>query len=85
MSDDLKVGGVKDRRTIVAMGAYWKDQRWDYTNNLPVYRGVHYLHNAPTDNTNWEIWKYSYSGTDLTNIQGPLSGAWDDRASLGWT
>ena len=81
---ELGVGGVNDRGTIVRLNAYWHDVKMDYdgSGNL-LYRGVNHVHNVATSSTDWEIWKYTYSDA-ITRIEGPLPGAWDDRATLAW-
>jgi len=82
---DNYTGGVLDRQTVAILGAYWRDQRFAYTGNNMIYRGVHYLHDAEGTDTNWEIWKYTYDGnSNLVRIEGPLRGAWDSRTSLDW-
>ena len=84
MDDIIKVGGVGDRTSIIGLNAYWRDQQFEYTDSLLTYRGVHYDHNKGDADENWEIWKYTYSSALLVRIEGPLSGAWDDRATLDW-
>lgn len=60
------------------------DTRMEYTDGQINYKGIHGTHKAATSDTAWLIWKYSWTGTDITRIEGPLEGAWDNRASLGW-
>lgn len=64
----------------------WKDQRFDYTSGNLDYLGRSLIHKASTsESTLWWIWKYSFDGSDnLTRIEGPLTGNWDDRAALAW-
>lgn len=85
MPEDLNVGGIKDRASIISLNAYWKDWRYDYDGggNL-VYIGTHYIHNSATTDTNWEIKKYTYGANGITRQEGPLQGAWDSRSSLNW-
>ncbi len=82
--DELTVGGVKDRSQLVGLGAYWRDVRLEYDTGNIIYKGVHFSHNAVTTDTGWEIWKYTYDGTDVVRIEGPLPGAWASRATLDW-
>lgn len=67
-----------------SLGARWNDQRFDYTSGDLDYRGANETHNAVITSESWYIWKYTYSGGDLVRIEGPLTGSWDGRASLGW-
>jgi len=80
----MSVGGVRDRLHICTLGCWWKDQRFEYSNGLLIYKAVHRLHDASITEIEWAIWKFTYSGTDVVRIEGPLSGTWDGRASLGW-
>ena len=85
MADYVAVGGIHDRGTIVSLNAYWKDVRHDYgVGGDLVYRGVHYEHKKATSDPFWEIWKYTWGADGITRIEGPLRGAWDDRATLDW-
>lgn len=85
MPDEIViVGGISDRGTIVNLGAYWQDVRMEYSSGDLIYRGVHYLHNIETSDEEWEIWKYTWGADGLSRIEGPISAAWDDRATLEW-
>jgi hypothetical protein len=55
----------------------------DHTSGDLDYIGMH-LHKAATTDVNWKIWKFTWSAGKLTNIEGPLTGTWDGRASLSW-
>lgn len=48
------------------------------------YMGLHILPDAATTDPNWHILKYTWDGSEVSRIQGPLVGSWDDRAALGW-
>lgn len=83
---EYKLGYIHDRQTIAILGGIWHDVRIEYdVSNNPIYKGVHENHNFAGTDTDWEIWKYTcdVSG-NCTRIEGPLKGAWDDRATLGW-
>ncbi len=71
-------------RTVLVRYYNFPDIRLEYTSNLIDYRGVHITHDAATDDEEWEVWKYTWSGNDCVRIEGPLIGAWDDRATLDW-
>ena len=60
------------------------DTRFEYSSGDLIYKGLHATHKAATSATDWIIWKYSWTGIDITRIEGPLTGAWDNRSSLGW-
>ena len=65
---------------------HWKDKRFDYTSGNLDYIGNSLIHKASTSSSNlWYIWKYTYDGSsNLTRIEGPLPGNWEDRATLDW-
>jgi hypothetical protein len=65
-------------------GSKWKDQRYDYTSGNLDYKGVNETHKAATDSSTWEISKYTWTGSNITRIEGPLTGSWDGRAALAW-
>ena len=87
MADDgtVNFAGVRDRLTIAVLGAFFHDQRfdWDADGNL-IYRGIRPRHNDPITETDWEIWKFTWSSGNLERLEGPLVGSWDGRAFLGW-
>ncbi len=70
----------------VQAGTWWKNTRLDYdgSGNL-IYKGCHFRGGASPSDQYWVIWKLEWSSGNLVRIQGPLEGAWSDRASLGWT
>lgn len=64
---------------------HWMDTKLDYTSGDLDYKGSSLSHKASTSASElWWIWKYTWDGTDLVRIEGPLTGNWDDRASLDW-
>jgi len=69
-------------------GQYWKDHRIERDgNNLPLYIGVHTTHKASVDDADdpgWWIVKFTRTGYLLDRVEGPLQGAWSNRASLAW-
>jgi hypothetical protein len=54
----------------------------DYGNK--VYEGRHLKQSADMNDTDWYIWKYSMDGESRVGEQGPLIGAWTERAALDW-
>ena len=82
---DMKVGTIRDLKSIIGLDAYWRDVRLEYSDGNLIYRAANYFHDALTTDTNWEIWKYTWDiSENLTRIEGPLPGSWDDRAALNW-
>ena len=62
----------------------WLDMRMEYSSSELRYMGLNSTHKADTSSETWYICKYTYSGDGIARIEGPLTGAWDDRASLAW-
>ena len=60
------------------------DTRMEYSSGDIIYKGIHATHKAAASNASWLIWKYTWTGDDLTRIEGPLEGTWDGRAGLAW-
>ena len=79
------VGGILQRSDIIALCSYWKLKEFAYdgSGNL-IYMGFHYNPKAPTSDDKWEVWKFTYTGTNITTIEGPITGIWDNRATLDW-
>jgi len=81
-ADDLTVT-MGDVEKLLANN-YWKDARFDYTSGDLDYKGLNTTHKAATSATSWYVWKFTYSGGELVRMEGPLTGSWDNRASLAW-
>jgi hypothetical protein len=77
-------GGALQRSAIIGLNAYWRQKRFEYSSSILIYFGFHAESDVGTDDPNWSVWKLNYTGNDLTLIEGPLTGAWDNRASLAW-
>jgi hypothetical protein len=60
-----------------------KRTKIEYSSNNPIYKGYHLITNASVDDPNWIITKFTYDGTDITDIQ-ISEGSWTNRATLGW-
>ena len=55
--------------------------RFDPDDSAPNYIGKNGTLNAATSLATWTIFKFTYSGANVTRIQ-KTSGIWDNRASL---
>lgn len=75
---------VEDRVVVDDGSIEWKTKQYEYTSNLLDYKGLNRSHKAATTAATWYVWKYTWTGTDLTLCEGPVVGVWDDRASLDW-
>ena len=84
MTVEDAAGGILQRDSLIGLGAYWRQKKFDYTGSDLTYMGCHAKSDALTSDDNWTIWKFSYTGSDVTTIEGPLTGIYDDRAVLDW-
>lgn len=57
------------------------DIRFDADDSAPVYIGLNPEPSAVTSANSWIIFKFTYSGSNVTRIQ-KARGSWDNRASL---
>jgi hypothetical protein len=63
---------------------YWKQVRYDWTSGNLDYKGFNLLATAAEDATDWYVWKYTWSDSKPTRVQGPLVGTWTGRSGLSW-
>jgi len=78
-------GGILDRGALIGLHSYWRQKMfaYDVSDNL-IYWGFHAQKDALTSDDNWVVWKATYTGSNLTSIEGPVTGIWDDRATLDY-
>lgn len=60
-------------------------KRLDWTSGSLDYVGLNASVTAATSATTWQVWKYTWTSSNLTLKQGPLTGSWDGRAALAWS
>ena len=82
--EDMKVGTIRDLGKIIDLKSYWRDKRFAFSDGDLIYMGLNYFHGSATTDTNWEIWKFTWSSGSPVRIEGPLPGSWDGRAALNW-
>ena len=78
-------GGILQRDALIGLNSYWRQKQlaYDASDNLE-YIGFHSQGDVLTSDGNWVVWKLVYTGDNLTSIEGPITGVWDDRATLDW-
>lgn len=59
----------------------YKKIKYDQSDAQPTYIGLNISADALDSDPDWEIYKFTYSGNDVTEIVRK-TGAWEDRASL---
>ncbi len=72
---------VNNQTPTLVDEAVYGDVRFDASDALPDYVGMHLTNGAATTNSEWKIYKFTYSGSDATRIQLAY-GAWDSRTGL---
>jgi hypothetical protein len=79
-------GGILQRDALIALDSYWRVRNFDYAGGANViYQGAHAQHNADEGDVIWAVWKYTYdASSNITKIEGPLTGSWTGRAALSW-
>lgn len=55
--------------------------RFDADDSAPIYIGKNPTLGAATSDEGWLIYKFTYSGSNVTRIQ-KARGKWDERAGL---
>jgi len=79
--DDLNVS-MGDVEKLLADN-YWASKQYDYATGKLDYVGCNTDVSAGDGDTDWYIWKYTWTGENLTKVQGPRVTSWTNRAS-GW-
>lgn len=60
---------------------FFADIQFDASDAAPTYIGLHVTKGASDGDENWKVYKFTYSGSDVTRIQLAY-GTWTGRASL---
>ena len=58
-------------------------EQYDYTSGNLDYKGINTDSSAADADTDWVIWKFTWSSGNCTKIQ-MLVGSWTGRAGLSW-
>lgn len=79
--DDLTVS-MGDVEKLLAE-SYWKLKQFAYDSDGNVeYAGFNTDGSAADGDTDWYVWKYTWSSGNCTKIQGPVEGSWTGRVAL---
>ena len=76
-----RIPDVNNLKPQIVDGAIWGDVRFDASDNLPNYIGMHVTRGADQGATDWKILKFSYSGSNVTRIETAY-GSYTGRAGL---
>ena len=72
---------LNNRPPILSDLGFAADIRFDANDAAPNYIGINTTKGADTALTDWKIYKFTYSGANVTQIQLAY-GSWDGRAGL---
>ena len=82
---ESEAGGILQRDALIGLNCYWRNRQFEYSSGDLIYMGVNEKESATTSENTWAVFKYTLGADGITKIQGPKTGAWDDRASLSWS
>lgn len=60
---------------------WFAEIRFDASDAAPNYIGLHAEAGAVTSDANWKVYRFFYSGSNVTGIRLGY-GTWDDKAGL---
>jgi len=72
---------INNTKPTLTDSGFYCDIRYDANDAAPDYVGLHPTSGAATTALDWKIYKFTYSGSDVTRIQIAY-GAWDNRTGL---
>ena len=81
MAETYKSPIINNRPPQTVDSGYYGDIRFDPDDSQPIYIGLHITNGAATTDTGWTVYKFSYSGSNVTRIQLAY-GSWDNRVGL---
>lgn len=73
-----EINGLKPQMSDLG---YFADIQFDPSDAVPIYIGMNVDKGASDAATTWKVYKFTYSGSDVTRIQLAY-GSWTGRASL---
>lgn len=72
---------VNERPPMLSDLGFFADIQFDASDAAPNYIGLNILKGASDGATDWKIYKFTYSGANITRIQLAY-GTWTGRAAL---
>lgn len=76
-----RIPSINNNKPQLGDLGFYADIRFDASDAAPNYIGLNDTNGASTSATTWKVYKFTYSGSDVTRIQVAY-GSWDGRASL---
>ena len=75
-----QIPSVNNLKPQLSDAGFYADIQFDASDAAPIYIGLNVTKGA-ADSTTWKVYKFTYSGTDVTRIQLAY-GSWTNRATL---
>jgi len=72
---------INNIKPVLSDLGFFADIQFDPNDSAPDYIGLHKTKGAADSLTDWKIYKFTYSGSNVTRIQLAY-GSWTGRASL---
>ena len=72
---------VNGTKPVLSDLGFVADIRFDASDAAPDYIGLHITNGASQGATDWKIYKFTYSGSNVTRIQLAY-GSWTGRVAL---
>lgn len=82
MSNEM--AGISHRSDLIGADVFWRIINRDYDGDQLVYIGKNTVIDALESSSTWTIWRNFYDDGVLVKVEGPITGAWTSRTSLGW-
>jgi len=76
-----QIPSVNNLKPQLADLGFFADIQFDASDAAPIYIGLNVTKGASDGATDWKVYKFTYSGSDVTRIQLAY-GTWTDRATL---
>jgi hypothetical protein len=73
-----KMPVINDNRPVIGDLGIYADIRYDASDAAPNYIGLNLTNGAAEGSDSWKIYKFTYSGSDVTRIQLAY-GSWTNR------
>lgn len=72
---------INDYKPKIVDAAFYADIRYDADDSAPDYIGLHKTNGESQDSTDWKVYKFTYSGVNVTRVQLAY-GSWTGRVAL---
>lgn len=72
---------VNNRPPILSDLGFFADIQFDPNDSAPDYIGLHITRGTADTSTDWKVYKFTYSGANVTRIQLAY-GAYSNRVNL---